>query len=57
MIKINKNERDYLVSKGFKFGSAIHRTYSHHPTYYVTENDRVLKILYDYRDKVVSKER
>ena len=54
MIKINKNERDYLMSKGFKFGNDIHRTYTHHKQYFVTEKPKLLNVLENYRKQQIS---
>lgn len=50
MLKITKNEKDYLVSKGFKFGSDLHRTVKNH-TYYVTESKKCMSVLNKYREK------
>ena len=52
MIKINEKERDYLLGKGFKFGDDLHRTFSHHKHYYVTERPKLLNILNSYRKSV-----
>ena len=54
MIKINENERDYLLSKGFKFGDDLHRTFSHHKHYYVTERQKVMSVLNNYRKKILN---
>lgn len=56
MIKITKNEKDFLVSKGMKFGDMLHRTYSGHTTYYATEDPRVLKLLNNYNDSIRHKQ-
>lgn len=37
MVKITKNEVDYLLDKGFTFPNDLHHTYTKHKTYYVTE--------------------
>lgn len=37
MIKINKADAMWLLDNGFKFKEHIHKTYSGHTTYYVTE--------------------
>lgn len=55
MLKITRDERDYLEKEcGCIFGKDLHRTYSSHPTYYVTENRKILKKLFDYRKKKIS---
>lgn len=54
MVKINKAERDFLESKGFKMGEHIHHTYSHNKHYYVTESYKVMNALNKYRQSVVS---
>lgn len=53
MIKINKNERDYLVNKcGFICGYHVSRTYTHHPHYYASEHQKVLDALKKYREDI-----
>lgn len=54
MIKINKNEVDYLLSKGFKFPDHLHKTHTSHPTYYVTEN-KAYEALKKYRESMLVK--
>lgn len=52
MIKINKNERDYLVNEcGFEPGYHISRTYTHNPHYYASENKKVIDALNKYREE------
>lgn len=48
MLEISRLERDYLVQKGFKYGSDIHSTV-HHRKYYATESYKVMKTLDKYR--------
>ena len=55
MIKINKQERDYLESKGFGFPEFLHRTYGKHKKYYATEDKKLLKILNNFRNKSIDK--
>ncbi len=52
MLVITKREKDYLVNLGYRFGSnnVLHKTYSKHPTYYVTEKKEVIEILKKYRE-------
>ncbi len=57
LIKINKDEKDYLVSKGFKYGEIIHKTYTSHPTYYMTTSPKAMKVLNSYRsNKLINKD-
>lgn len=56
MIQINKHERDYLESKGFKMGKHIHRTYSHHKHYYAIEDKKLMKTLNKYRKRVTTEQ-
>lgn len=56
MIQITKEEKDYLVSKGFKYGNDIHKTYTHNPHYYASEYRALLNELYKYRRKRIVKE-
>jgi len=46
MIRINKRQRDLLLSKGYSFGGfepVLHAT--NHKTYYATERRDVLEVL------------
>lgn len=53
MVKITKNERDYLVSCGIRFGeNGISHTNSNRKHYYATESRRILELLKQYRSKV-----
>ena len=54
MIKITKNERNYLEQNGCKFGEDLHRTYSKHKTYYATESKEVLNLLNKYNKMIRS---
>lgn len=53
MVKITANEKDYLISKGCKWGEEVHRTFSNKKTYYLTESPRLLKMLDNYRKKTI----
>lgn len=53
MVKINKNELNYLLSQGFTFPDYLHKTHSKHPTYYVTEN-KAYDVLKKYRESAMS---
>lgn len=50
MIQISKNERMYLESKGFRFGSYLFRSHSKHPKYYAVESPKLLRELKKYKD-------
>ena len=47
MIKIDIRQRDYLLTKGFKYGKDIHHTVGKgkKTTYYATESKKVLDCL------------
>lgn len=50
MIKIYKDELEYLLAKGFVWKEHLHKTYSgngHH--YYATEDKKLMPILNAYR--------
>ena len=52
MIKISKNQRDYLEAKGCCFPEDLHRTYGKHKTYYATESPKVKALLRQYNKEV-----
>jgi len=54
VIKINKDEVNYLLSQGFNFPEHLHKTHTSHPTYYVTEN-KAYKALKEYRESLLVK--
>lgn len=47
MIKIAKKEAFKMRELGF--GKDVHKTYSKHPTYYLTEDKKALEALCNYR--------
>lgn len=49
MIRITKKEMELLLSKGCKWHSDIHKTYSGHTTYYATTKPKVMNILNEVR--------
>ncbi len=49
MIKITKDERDWLEKNGFKFGSTLHHTVKNR-AYYMTESKAAIKCLMEYRN-------
>lgn len=55
MIKITKNQRDYLEENGCCFPNDLHRTYGKHKSWYATENKKVKMLLEQYEEKVKSK--
>lgn len=50
MIKISKNEKDYLLSNGCKWYSDIHASTTRRH-YYATASPRVKRLLSDYKNK------
>lgn len=55
MIKITKNQRDYLEANGCLWKEDLHRTYSKSKTYYATESPKVKALLKQYEEEVKSK--
>ena len=57
MLIINKFEKDYLLGKGYKFGSHIHKTIGggKNKTYYATENTKLLQDLESFRKSQINK--
>ena len=57
MVKITREEAEYLQGKGFNFGTNgngyIHRTFTRKKNYYLTENQEALEALYEYRQSKV----
>lgn len=53
IIKIRKLEAFMLREKGF--GSMVKKSHSRKPTYYVVENNKVLRFLEDYREDIRQK--
>ena len=49
MLKISKEERDYLERHGCCFPDDIHKTVGKHKTYYATENTKVKRLLEQYK--------
>lgn len=49
MIKISKQESNYLQRQGFKFGSTLHKTVHGH-SYYMSEYYDAVKCLNEYRN-------
>lgn len=55
MILITKDEKNHLVENGARWEKDIHRTYSKHPKYYITESDKMIKALNKYRASKISR--
>lgn len=55
MVRITKQQRDYLENHGCTFPEDLHRTYSKHKTWYATENKKVLSLLRKYMEEIKSK--
>lgn len=56
MIKITKEQRDFLISKNAKYGLDIHRTGNHHNrAYYLTVSRKMLELLYEFETSRVNK--
>lgn len=55
MIKITRNQRDYLEQNGCVFGRDLHRTYSKNKRYYATENNRVMTLFEKYKEETTIK--
>lgn len=56
MMKITREEAMELNKKGFQFASygvngVIHRTNTHHRTYYLTESNKALDALIELREE------
>lgn len=55
MIKITKDEMQYLISVGVKWGeNGISHTYSKYHHYYMTENQKNIKLLANYRNSKIN---
>lgn len=51
MIRITKQQRDYLESHNCTFPEDLHRTYGKHKSWYATENGKVKALLKKYREE------
>lgn len=56
MLRISKQEARELNKQGFKYASetpngVIHKTHSHHASYYLKETDKALDALIEIREK------
>lgn len=51
MIKISKNEKDYLLSKGCQWFEDIHASTTR-KHYYATESSKVIKLLKQYKKDI-----
>ena len=55
MIKISKEERDYLEKNGCAFPDDLHHTYGKNKTYYATESKKVKDLLTKFKRDRLSK--
>lgn len=55
IVLITKSEMEYLVSKGYRWQTDIHRTYSRHHKYYATESEKLTKDLLVLRESKIKK--
>lgn len=53
MIKISKNEKDYLLSNGCKWHIDIHASTTRRH-YYATESPKVKKLLNRYKEQTIA---
>lgn len=55
LIKISKNEMEFLQTKGYSFPDDLHKTYSGNKNnrYYATEHEDLLRDLEWYRDNKI----
>ena len=56
MTVITRNERDYLITQGFKLNVDIFKSHSRHPKYYMVCSSRALEALEKYRNPQVNKQ-
>ena len=55
IIKISKNEKDYLIANGIGYGeNGIKSTSTHHKSWRVTESKRCMYLLREYRNKTIT---
>lgn len=54
MVKITKDELNYLLSQGYTFPEDLYHTHTKHKTYYVTEG-KAYNALKKYRRSVYDK--
>lgn len=55
IIKISKQEKDYLIANGIGYGeNGIKSTTGHHKSWRVTESKRCMYLLREYRNKTIT---
>lgn len=55
IIKISKQEKDYLIANGIGYGeNGIKSTSTHHKSWRVTESKRCMYLLREYRNKTIT---
>ena len=56
MLLITRKEKDYLESQGLKWEKDLHKTYSGHAKYYLTESIENLAMLQNYQTALLAVE-
>lgn len=55
IIKISKNEAQYLIANGIGYGeNGIKSTSGHYRSFYVTESKKCMYLLREYRNKTIT---
>ena len=55
IIKISKQEKDYLIANGIGYGeNGIKSSSTHHKSWRVTESKRCMYLLREYRNKTIT---
>jgi len=50
LVKISKQEKEKLLEMGCRWHKDLHKTYSHHPSYFLTESPKNMAKLNKIRD-------
>ena len=53
MVTITREERNYLMSQGFKVKEDLFKSHSKHPKYYLVENPKAVQVLEEYRKSLI----
>ena len=53
MVTITREERNYLMSQGFKVKEDLFKSHSRHPKYYLVETPKAVRVLEVYRKSKV----
>ena len=55
IIKISKQEKDYLIANGIGYGEGgLKSTSGHYRSFYVTESKKCMYLLKKYRNKTIT---